>query len=281
MTRIWQAIPRSAVAWCEQALGYRDDPSFAVDVQRVAGGALTSMGEPRRALELMTAAAATARPNDPVRAAEILAEAIAPALMQGRGPPSTRPRRTGRVYLGTIAGGCDSRDPHCLGHGGRGLLFLRRHRPGRPLPAPRRRLPIVLQHDGGAARCGVPRPKSRLGRAVLRGPPPADDSCCTPPDASAHQRSWPSPSPSPLKSAGGAASGRRPMPMRPRRCSGRLRTASLACSATASACWRALKQHGVSVKRARLGSTRCDGKSSLEALAACPCTATRRSDWPH
>ena len=44
MTRIWQAIPRSAVAWCEQALRYRDDPSFAVDVQRVAGGALTSAG---------------------------------------------------------------------------------------------------------------------------------------------------------------------------------------------------------------------------------------------
>jgi DNA-binding CsgD family transcriptional regulator len=75
---------RSAIAWCEQALGYRDDPSFAVDVQRVAGGALTSMGEPKRALELMTAAADAARPNHPVRAAEILAEAIAPALLQGQ-----------------------------------------------------------------------------------------------------------------------------------------------------------------------------------------------------
>jgi DNA-binding CsgD family transcriptional regulator len=75
---------RSAVAWCEQALGYRDDPSFAVDVHRVAGGALTWMGEPKRALELMTRAAATARPNHPVRTAEILAEAIAPALLQGQ-----------------------------------------------------------------------------------------------------------------------------------------------------------------------------------------------------
>ena len=46
----------SAVAWCEQALSYRNDPSFVVDVQRVAGGALTSLGEPRRALELMTGA---------------------------------------------------------------------------------------------------------------------------------------------------------------------------------------------------------------------------------
>jgi DNA-binding CsgD family transcriptional regulator len=73
----------SAVAWCEQALSYRDDPSFGVDTQRVAGGALTWMGEPRRALGLMTAAAARARPRDPVRAAEILADAIAPALMQG------------------------------------------------------------------------------------------------------------------------------------------------------------------------------------------------------
>jgi DNA-binding CsgD family transcriptional regulator len=76
--------PRSAVTWCEQALGYRDDPSFAVDVQRVAGGALAWMGEPKRALELMIAAAAHARPNHPARAAEIMAEAIVPALLQGQ-----------------------------------------------------------------------------------------------------------------------------------------------------------------------------------------------------
>src|SRR5688572_28105138 len=41
------------------------------------------MGEPRRALELMTAGAARTRPHDPVRTAEILAAAIAPAIMQG------------------------------------------------------------------------------------------------------------------------------------------------------------------------------------------------------
>ncbi len=73
----------SAVAWCQQALRYRDDPSFAVDVQRIAGGALTWLGEPKRALELMTGAAARARFHDPVRAAEILAEATGPAIMQG------------------------------------------------------------------------------------------------------------------------------------------------------------------------------------------------------
>jgi len=73
----------SAVAWCEQALRYRDDPSFVVDVQRVAGRALTWMGESRRALELMTGAAARARPKDPIRAAEILAEATGPATMHG------------------------------------------------------------------------------------------------------------------------------------------------------------------------------------------------------
>jgi DNA-binding CsgD family transcriptional regulator len=73
----------SAVAWCEQALSYRDDPSFGVDVQRVAGGALTSLGKPRQAFELMTAAAARTRPHDRVRTAEILAEAVAPAVMQG------------------------------------------------------------------------------------------------------------------------------------------------------------------------------------------------------
>ncbi len=73
----------SAVTCCEEALSYWDDPSFVVDVQRVAGGALTWLGEPRRALELMSGAAAEARFHDPVRAAEILAEATGPAIMQG------------------------------------------------------------------------------------------------------------------------------------------------------------------------------------------------------
>jgi hypothetical protein len=54
-----------------------------VDVERIAGGALTWLGEPRRALELMTGAAAAARPHFPVAAAEILAEATGPAIMQG------------------------------------------------------------------------------------------------------------------------------------------------------------------------------------------------------
>jgi DNA-binding CsgD family transcriptional regulator len=73
----------SAVASCEEALSYRSDPSFEVDVQRVAGAALTWMGEAPRALEGMTAAAARARPHDLTRAAQILAEAISPACMQG------------------------------------------------------------------------------------------------------------------------------------------------------------------------------------------------------
>jgi DNA-binding CsgD family transcriptional regulator len=73
-----------AIAWCDEALRYRDDPSFAVDIQRVAGAALTWMGEPRRALDTLTAAAARARANDPVRAAQILAEATAPLAMQGQ-----------------------------------------------------------------------------------------------------------------------------------------------------------------------------------------------------
>jgi DNA-binding CsgD family transcriptional regulator len=73
-----------AVTWCDEALRYRDDPSFAVDIQRVAGAALTWMGEPRRALDTMTAAAARARTHDPVRAAQLLAEATAPVAVQGQ-----------------------------------------------------------------------------------------------------------------------------------------------------------------------------------------------------
>jgi DNA-binding CsgD family transcriptional regulator/tetratricopeptide (TPR) repeat protein len=73
----------AAVALCQEALTYRDDPNFDVDVQRVAGAALTWMGEPPRALEGMTAAAARARPHDLTRTVQILAEAISPACMQG------------------------------------------------------------------------------------------------------------------------------------------------------------------------------------------------------
>jgi hypothetical protein len=54
-----------------------------VDVQCVAGEALTWMGAPRRVLEGMTATAAGARPYDPVRTAEILAVATAAVHMQG------------------------------------------------------------------------------------------------------------------------------------------------------------------------------------------------------
>ena len=60
------------------------------------------------------------------------------------------------------------------------------------------------------------------------------------------------------------------MQMRPRRYSGRLRMASLACSATASACWRALKPHGVSVKRARLGLTRCEREVESRGVGCMP-----------
>jgi DNA-binding CsgD family transcriptional regulator len=74
---------RRAVAWCEEALTFRDDPSFSVDIHSVAGAALTWMGESGRAIEGMTATAARARPHDLVRSAQILAEAISPAFMQG------------------------------------------------------------------------------------------------------------------------------------------------------------------------------------------------------
>ena len=73
---------RRSVAWCEEALKYKDDPRFAVDVQRVAGAALTWMGEPAQAIERMTASATRARAHDLTRSAQILAEAISPAFMQ-------------------------------------------------------------------------------------------------------------------------------------------------------------------------------------------------------
>ena len=117
-------------------------------MQRVAGGALTWMGEPRRALEVMTAAAARARQHDPVRTAEILAEAIAPAIMQGEIHLVRDLAQQVEEIWEDSADAAAAAYAHCLGHGGRRLLSIRRYRPGRPLPAPRNRLPIVLQHDG-------------------------------------------------------------------------------------------------------------------------------------
>ena len=61
------------------------------------------MGEPRRALELMTAAAARTRLQDPVRAADILAAATGPAIMQGGIHVVHDLAGTGRVYLGALS----------------------------------------------------------------------------------------------------------------------------------------------------------------------------------
>jgi tetratricopeptide (TPR) repeat protein len=73
----------AAVAWCEEALKHRSDPAFVVDVERVAGRARTWMGDPSRAFDRMVRAAAMVRQVDARRAAQVLAEATAPAAMQG------------------------------------------------------------------------------------------------------------------------------------------------------------------------------------------------------
>jgi len=73
----------AAVAWCEEALRLRRDPAFVAEVERIAGRARTWMGKPSHAFDSLVRAAAMVRPIDAGRAAQVLAEATAPAAMQG------------------------------------------------------------------------------------------------------------------------------------------------------------------------------------------------------
>jgi DNA-binding CsgD family transcriptional regulator/tetratricopeptide (TPR) repeat protein len=74
---------QTAISWCQEALKHRHDPAFTVDVELVAGRARTWMGDISRAFDGMVRAADMARQVDATRAVLILAEATAPAAMQG------------------------------------------------------------------------------------------------------------------------------------------------------------------------------------------------------
>jgi DNA-binding CsgD family transcriptional regulator len=75
---------RAAVSCCEEALKYRRDPAFKVDVELVVGRALSSLGDPMSAVDGLVAVAGRARYVDPARAALAYAEATAPAAMRGQ-----------------------------------------------------------------------------------------------------------------------------------------------------------------------------------------------------
>jgi DNA-binding CsgD family transcriptional regulator len=75
---------RSTVNWCEEALRYRQDPAFRVDVELLVARALTSVGDPTAARDGLLAVAGGLRYVDPARAALAYAEAIAPTVTHGR-----------------------------------------------------------------------------------------------------------------------------------------------------------------------------------------------------
>ena len=93
---------------CEQALTCRDDPVFAVDVERVAGQARTWLGDSKGALEGMIAAAARVRPVDPARAAEALSEA-ASLRLQGQVWLMRQMARPSRGHLDRVTRGSRGR----------------------------------------------------------------------------------------------------------------------------------------------------------------------------
>jgi DNA-binding CsgD family transcriptional regulator len=74
---------RSAADWCEEALDLRTDPPFTAAATLIRGRALTWVGEPGHGYEAVIRAAADARSQDPLLAAELFAEAIMPAVMIG------------------------------------------------------------------------------------------------------------------------------------------------------------------------------------------------------
>ena len=75
---------QQALTWCEQALACRDDPVFAVDVERVACQARIWLGAPTAAFDGIIGVAARVASVDPARAAQAFTEAAWAAALQGR-----------------------------------------------------------------------------------------------------------------------------------------------------------------------------------------------------
>ena len=73
----------AAISWCQEALKHRHDPVFVADVELVAGRTRTWIGDTSRAYDGMVRAADMVRHIDATRAVLILAEATAPAALQG------------------------------------------------------------------------------------------------------------------------------------------------------------------------------------------------------
>jgi ATP/maltotriose-dependent transcriptional regulator MalT len=73
----------SAALWSGQALQLRDDPSFTVAASLIRGRALSWLGQPAQSFEALVQAARRTVVRDPSSAAELYAEAVAPAMMTG------------------------------------------------------------------------------------------------------------------------------------------------------------------------------------------------------
>ncbi|MEU6364904.1 AAA family ATPase [Streptomyces sp. NPDC046931] len=76
--------------WCEEALRITPDAAMRADIQALLGRMYTWKGEPARAYGLLLDAADAVRATDPARACVLLAEATAPARLDGHVPAAIR-----------------------------------------------------------------------------------------------------------------------------------------------------------------------------------------------
>ncbi|MFI1734753.1 AAA family ATPase [Streptomyces acidicola] len=80
----------SGPPWCEEALRITPDPAMRADIQGLLGRMCTWKGETARAYGLLLDAADAVRAQDQVRACLLLAEATAPARLDGHVPAAVR-----------------------------------------------------------------------------------------------------------------------------------------------------------------------------------------------
>jgi DNA-binding NarL/FixJ family response regulator/MoxR-like ATPase len=92
-----------AAGWCEQALHSARDPLVRADIDLLRGRILTWLGQPAQAHHVLIDAATAVRDTDAMRASVLYAEAVLPAVMNGRLDAALQTARNG-AELAALSG---------------------------------------------------------------------------------------------------------------------------------------------------------------------------------
>jgi DNA-binding CsgD family transcriptional regulator len=95
-------LASQAAVWADEAARLAVDPAVRAEVELVRGRVLTWSGHPTRAHEQLVQAAESVLERDPDRAGDLLAEAVLPALMDGRTDVALRTAERG-LLLGSAS----------------------------------------------------------------------------------------------------------------------------------------------------------------------------------